>query len=108
MSKIKETVGIIGLGLIGGSMAIDLKRRGFAGEVLGVENDPVSAEAARTIGLVDRVVSYEDCVEKADIIVVAVPVGTAVKLVGDILDRFQSGAEAVSFAEARRRPVCLK
>ena len=101
MSKIKETVGIIGLGLIGGSMAIDLKRRGFAGEVLGVENDPVSAEAARTIGLVDRVVSYEDCVEKADIIVVAVPVGTAVKLVGDILDRFQSGAEAVSFAEKK-------
>ena len=96
-----RTVGIIGLGLIGGSMAIDLKRRGFAGEVLGVENDPVSAEAARTIGLVDRVVSYEDCVEKADIIVVAVPVGTAVKLVGDILDRFQRRAEAFSFAEKK-------
>ena len=88
-----RTVGIIGLGLIGGSMAIDLKRRGFASTVLGVENDPVSAQAARTIGLVDEVVSYEECVEKADIIVVAVPVGTAVKLVPDILDRFQAGAE---------------
>ena len=31
------TVGIVGLGLIGGSMAIDLKRRGFASRVLGVE-----------------------------------------------------------------------
>ena len=30
-------VGIIGLGLIGGSMAIDLKRKGFAGEIYGVE-----------------------------------------------------------------------
>ena len=88
-----RTVGIIGLGLIGGSMAIDLKRRGFASTVLGVENDPVSAQAAQTIGLVDEVVSYEECVEKADIIVVAVPVGTAVKLVPDILDRFQAGAE---------------
>ena len=96
-----RTVGIIGLGLIGGSMAIDLRRRGFAGQVLGVENDPVSAQAAQTIGLVDQVVSYEDCVEKADIVVVAVPVGTAVKLVPDILDRFQSGAEAVSFAEKK-------
>ena len=91
-----RTVGIIGLGLIGGSMAIDLKRRGFASKVLGVENDPVCAEAAKTIGLVDEVVSYEECVEKADIVVVAVPVGTAVKLVGDILDKFQAtGADKI-------------
>jgi len=81
------TVGVIGLGLIGGSMALDLKRRGFAACTLGVEQDPVAAEAARTIGLVDEVVSYEDCIARADIIVVAVPVGTAVKMVPDILNR---------------------
>ena len=90
MSNIQRTVGIIGLGLIGGSMAIDLKRRGFAHTVLGVEKDPVAAEAAKTIGLVDRVVPFQECIEKADIIVVAVPVGTAVKLVPDILDRLAS------------------
>ena len=88
MSDLHFTVGIIGLGLIGGSMALDLKRRGFAREVLGVERDTVAAEAARTIGLVDEVVSYEDCIHRADIIVVAVPVGAAVKMVPDILDRF--------------------
>lgn len=87
MSDLHFTVGIIGLGLIGGSMALDLKRRGFAREVLGVERDTVAAEAARTIGLVDEVVSYEDCIRRADIIVVAVPVGAAVKMVPDILDR---------------------
>ena len=90
MSNIQRTVGIIGLGLIGGSMAIDLKRRGFAQTVLGVEKDPVAAEAAKTIGLVDRVVPFQECIEKADIIVVAVPVSTAVKLVPDILDRLAS------------------
>ena len=68
-------------------MAIDLKRRGFAHAVLGVESDPVAAEAAKTIGLVDEVVSYDDCIARADIIVVAVPVGTAVKMVCDILDK---------------------
>ncbi len=88
MSDIHYTVGVIGLGLIGGSMALDLKRRGFAGEVLGVEQDPVAAEAAKTIGLVDEVVPYEDCINRADIIVVAVPVGAAVKMVPDILNRF--------------------
>ena len=84
------TVGIIGLGLIGGSMAIDLKRRGFADRIIGVESNSINASAAGKIGLVDEVVSYETCVEEADIVVVAVPVGAAVKMVSDILDRFQT------------------
>jgi len=83
-------VGIIGLGLIGGSMAIDLKRRGYASRILGVEADPVSAEAALKMKLADEIVPYEECVEKSDLIVVAVPVGEAVKMVCDILDRFQT------------------
>ena len=82
-----RTVGIIGLGLIGGSMAIDLKRRGFAQKVLGVERDSIAAEAAKTIGLVDEVVNYDACIQGADILVVAVPVSAAVKMVPDILDR---------------------
>ncbi len=80
-------VGIIGLGLIGGSMAIDLKRKGFASEMLGVENEPVNAAAAEKIGLVDRVVGFDECVDESDIIVLAVPVGTAVKLLPAVLDR---------------------
>jgi len=87
-------VGIIGLGLIGGSMAIDLKRRGFAETVLGVENDPVNAQAAKTIGIVDEVVPYEDCISRSDIVVVAVPVGSAVKIVCDVLDRFREAEAA--------------
>ena len=55
-------IGIIGLGLIGGSMAIDLKRRGFAHEVLGVEADPVNAAAACQMGLVDEVTDLAGCV----------------------------------------------
>lgn len=88
------TVSIIGLGLIGGSMAIDLKRRGFAQKILGVEKEPVNASAALKIGLVDEIVSFEEAVDAADIVVVAVPVGAAVKLLPQILDRFAgSGAK---------------
>lgn len=81
-------VGIIGLGLIGGSMAIDLKRRGFAERVIGVENDPVAAMAALKMELADEIQLLEDCVRASDIIVVAVPVGTAVKMLPAILDIF--------------------
>lgn len=81
-------IGVIGLGLIGGSMAIDLKRRGFASKVLGVESEPVNAEAALRIGLCDELVSFEDCVRRSDIVVIAVPVGTAVKMLPQVLDIF--------------------
>lgn len=86
-------VGIVGLGLIGGSMAVDLKRKGFASEVLGVESEPVNAAAAEKIGLVDEVVSIEDCIDRSDVVVLAVPVGAAVKMLPAVLDRFvQTGA----------------
>lgn len=81
-----KNVGIIGLGLIGGSMAIDLKRKGYASRILGVENDPVNATAAERIGLVDNVTSLEECVRESDVIIVSVPVGAALRIVPQVLD----------------------
>lgn len=89
------TVGIIGLGLIGGSMAIDLKRRGFAQKVLGVEADPVNAAAAQKMGLADELVSFEDGVSGSDIVIVAVPVGTAVAMLPKILDAFEGAPDKI-------------
>ena len=75
-------------------MAIDLKRKGFAQEVFGVEAEPVNAAAAEKIGLVDRIVSFEECVDLSDVVVLAVPVGAAVRLLPRVLDRFsQTGAK---------------
>ena len=92
-NMIMKKLGIIGLGLIGGSMAIDLKRKGFASQVLGVDNDPVNAAAAEKIGLVDRMVSFAECVDQSDVIIVAVPVDAAMRLLPAVLDRFeQTGA----------------
>ena len=84
-----KNVGVIGLGLIGGSMAIDLRRKGFAQTILGVDADPVNAAAAEKIGLVDKVVSLEECVDHSDVVILAVPVDAALKLLPMILDRFE-------------------
>ncbi len=87
-------VGVIGLGLIGGSMAVDLKRKGFAAEVMGVENEPVNAAAAEKIGLVDRVVGLDECIGEADVLVLAVPVGAAVRMLPVILDEFMKTGDS--------------
>ena len=100
-----RTVGVIGLGLIGGSMALDLRRRGFAARTLGVEQDSVAAEAARTIGLVDEVVSLDDCIRRSHIIVLAVPVGTAVKLVLEVLDSIGDGQIVIDVCSTKEQ-IC--
>lgn len=81
-------IGVIGLGLIGGSMAIDLKRRGFAERIIGVESEPVNAAAALKMGLADEVVPFGECVRRSDIVIIAVPVGTAVRMLPEVLDIF--------------------
>lgn len=80
-------IGIIGIGLIGGSMAVDLKDRGFAARVVGVDENALHAAAAKELGLVDEVVEYEQCIAGSDLIIVAVPVNVAVKMIPDILDK---------------------
>lgn len=87
-------VGIVGLGLIGGSMAIDLKRKGFAEQVFGVESEPVNAAAAEKIGLIDKLMTLDQCVDASDVIILAIPVGAAVRMLPMVLDRFeQTGAK---------------
>lgn len=80
-------IGIIGIGLIGGSMAVDLKSRGFADRIVGVEQDPLHAAAAKEQGLVNEMVDYDECIATSDIIVVAVPVSAAIQMIPDILDK---------------------
>ena len=86
---VKMKIAVVGLGLIGGSMAIDLKRKKFADEVIGVEKDKVHAQAALGLGLADREASFEDAVKEADITILAVPVSAAAKLLPKALDIYK-------------------
>ena len=88
-----RTLGVAGLGLIGGSMALDLRKRGFADVVLGVEAEPVNAEAALNLGLVDEVLPLEECVRRCDVLVLAVPVGAASVMLPQVLDIFADCAD---------------
>lgn len=81
------TLTIIGLGLMGGSAAIDLRKRGFADKIIGVDKDHINANTALHIGFVDEVCELDDAVQKADIILLAIPVNAALKILPKVLDR---------------------
>lgn len=67
-----NTVAIVGVGLIGGSFALALRKAGFAGEILGVSS-PGAIETARAAGVIDRGVPLEEAAQ-ADLIYLAQPV----------------------------------
>ena len=69
---------IIGVGLIGGSLARALKRAGVVGEVVGAGRDAQHLQQALALGVVDRTeMDLAAAVQGADIVVVATPVGVA-------------------------------
>jgi prephenate dehydrogenase len=86
------TITIIGLGLMGGSVAIDLKKRGFASRIVGVDNNKLHAETALHIGVVDELAPLNEAIPQSDLVIVAVPVDAAVKLIPTILDQIDQQA----------------
>jgi prephenate dehydrogenase len=80
------TITIVGLGLIGGSMALSLKENHFADTLIGVDNNPFHTAKALELGLVNSIASLEDAVAQSDIIIVATPVNTLTSILPQILD----------------------
>jgi prephenate dehydrogenase len=80
------TITIIGLGLIGGSLAIGLRENGFADRLIGVENNNAHAEKALKLGLIDEVETLQNAVNQSNIIIVATPVDALVSLLPKVLD----------------------
>lgn len=76
---------VVGLGLIGGSLALDLKARGFVTEVTGVDANAGHCEQARKLGLVDRVAALEEAVPGSDLVILAIPVGAIQKVLPIVL-----------------------
>ncbi len=81
------TVAIIGIGLIGGSMALALRNAGIADYVIGVDNNAAHAERALELQLVNEMTDLQTAVDKAELIILAVPVNAAHALIPGILDK---------------------
>lgn len=81
------TVTIIGIGLIGGSIAIGLYESGFATEIIGVEASENHAKRAIELGLVNRILPLDEAIAASDIVIVATPVNSLTTLIPLVLDR---------------------
>ena len=92
------TVAVVGVGLIGGSIGMALRRRGLADRVIGVGRRQPSLRTARRVGAVtNTTVEMAKGVAEAELIVVCTPVG---RIVEDVLRAAQSCPEGTLITDA--------
>ncbi|WP_103072438.1 prephenate dehydrogenase [Aquimarina sediminis] len=77
---------ILGIGLIGGSFAIDIRAAFNDAKIYGVDNNKENLDKALSLGLIDYVLGIDD-VSQADVIIVAIPVDATVEVLPVILDK---------------------
>ncbi|NJN42456.1 MAG: prephenate dehydrogenase [Flammeovirgaceae bacterium] len=80
---------IVGLGLIGGSYAKDLRKLWATSQIMGVDSNAEHARQAVDLGLVDTVLDLDAACSIADLVIVAVPVNVVQRLLPGILDIIQ-------------------
>jgi prephenate dehydrogenase len=82
-----NTVVVIGIGLIGGSLALSLRQQGLATRFIGVEANSENAHRALELGLVDKIeTNLATAVATADLVIVAVPMDAMLTVLPQVLD----------------------
>lgn len=86
-----HSVAIFGVGLIGGSFALALRKAGFAGKILGVSSD-ATLRRALDLGVIDAAASPQTAAEEADLVYLAQPVLAILDILKPLNDWVRSDA----------------
>ena len=78
-------IAIVGLGLMGGSLALSLKKLDFIDEIVGCDHNEKHTEEALNLGLVNKIVNFDD-VKKYDVIFLAIPVNGVISALSNLTD----------------------
>lgn len=96
-------IGIIGIGLIGGSIAKELKTRSLGTvEVFGVEKNTAHAQRIDQLQLVDKLLSEDELFELADVIVLCTPVNVIKEHIIEMLDKLKEGQVVIDMGSTKR------
>ncbi|WP_426239035.1 prephenate/arogenate dehydrogenase family protein [Pararhizobium sp. DWP1-1-3] len=92
MAKQFETIALIGIGLIGSSIAREIKDKGLAGSVTISTRSEATLKRAEALNLGDRyTISAADAVKDADLVIVSVPVGASGAVAAEIAPHLKPG-----------------
>jgi len=83
-------IGIIGVGLIGGSIALKLKQKKAVDFIYGIDNNTDNLDEALTLKIIDEKADFEFGIKNSDLIIIAIPVDAARKILPKVLDIIDS------------------
>src|SRR4030095_6975482 len=85
----RKRITIVGVGLIGGSLALQLHEKKISSKLIGVETNEFHAQKALELELVDEILPLDEAIQQSDVIILATPVDSLVTLLPAVLDRIK-------------------
>lgn len=105
MKEIKN-IAVIGLGLIGGSLALALKNVDENFVITGYDLDFQATNIAKYRKIIDRISkSPEDAVEDADLVIIATPVSQIIEIITSIKEHLKKGTIVTDVGSAKEKIV---
>ncbi|HCY20087.1 MAG TPA: prephenate dehydrogenase/arogenate dehydrogenase family protein, partial [Deltaproteobacteria bacterium] len=101
-----KRVAIIGVGLIGGSLAMVLRQKGIADYITGIGRGLKNLEDAKKLGVIDSYTQdAREGVQDADLVVVAIPVASITKVIKEALPCLKKGAIVTDVGSVKKNIV---
>ena len=86
----RKKIAIVGVGLIGGSLALQLHEKKISSRLIGVEANEFHGQKALELELVDEISSLDDAIKHSEVIILAIPVDSLVNLLPKVLDKINN------------------
>lgn len=99
-----KNIYLIGVGLIGGSFAIDIKKHFPETVIHGISRKEATLEEAFSLNLIDKKATLED-LENADLVIISIPVDATVKMLPTILDKISDNSLVID-AGSTKEAIC--
>lgn len=80
-------LGLIGVGLIGGSMALKLKNKKAVSNIIGFDKNRQHLQIAKDIGIIDQLGELDNVIKNSDLIIIALPVEATANVLKNVLDK---------------------
>lgn len=101
-----KNIYVIGVGLIGGSLALDIKAKNPEVKIFGIDNNQTHLDKAVSLEVIDEKAELSD-ISNADLVLVSIPVDATVKLLDEVLD-LVSDTTLVIDVGSTKEDICLK
>lgn len=98
-------VAIVGTGLIGGSLALALKKNGFASQIIGVDQNPDHLEKALSLKIIDKRATLQEACTLADVIILTIPVDAISAALSQVLDLIPDSTIVIDMGSTKEK-IC--